>query len=104
MSAIPPPNWISSVAGAQEAQKSATGARNKDAIDEANRTNNGRFAEKLQDVIDQDDRDGQVYSDSEGLGSQGRESGEESLLPEQDAPNIPQDEADKNDGHIDLQA
>ncbi len=32
----------------------------------------GTFADKLQDVIENSDRDSQVYADAEGAGSQGR--------------------------------
>jgi hypothetical protein len=73
MSAIPP-NWLGSILGTPAAQGRAGADRAKSQADEAQQTGGDAFADRLQNVIDEGDRDGQVYSDAEGTGSQGRES------------------------------
>lgn len=88
MSAIPP-NWMASVLGASGAAQQAGVAKNKEAVDRAVVTDRTAFAEKLQNVIDQSDRDGAVYEDSEGLGSQGRAFSEDA--GEQEQPDHDQD-------------
>lgn len=72
MSTIPP-NWLGSIIQTQGAQTRATGDKQSAGAAQAERTGDG-FAEKLQDVIEETDRDSQVYSDAEGSGSQGRPS------------------------------
>lgn len=70
MSAIPP-NWLGSIIQSTGAQQRATASR---AAEGAAPGDKGGFADRLQDVIDSNDRDSQVYSDAEGAGSQGRPS------------------------------
>ncbi len=67
MSAIPP-NWLGSIIQSQGAQERASQAKN---AEEAKGTERGAFSEKLQDIIENTDRDVEVYSDAEGSGSQG---------------------------------
>jgi hypothetical protein len=71
MSAIPPP-WLSSVIQSQGAQERAGPAKNAEAADDAKRTGQAAFSEKLRDAIENEDRDVEVYSDAEGTGSQGK--------------------------------
>ncbi len=99
MTAIPP-NWLSSIAGSSGAQHSAGARKVKEAGDEADRNTGGKFAESLQNVIESSDKDGEVFSDSEGLGSQGRAAAEDTE-PE-DTPQ--QDEHESTDSGLDLQA
>ena len=47
-------------------------SRVRDLFDQAKRNSGENFSEKLQDVIENSDRDAAVYSDAEGAGSQGR--------------------------------
>lgn len=71
MSAIPP-NWLSSIIQSHGAQQRATDAKQKEAAEEVQRTSDTRFAEKLQNVISNEDEDAAVYADAEGAGGQGR--------------------------------
>lgn len=71
MSAIPP-GWLGSVIQTQGAQARAAGEKQASDDAGAERVGGGSFADKLQDVIDETERDSQVYSDAEGTGSQGR--------------------------------
>jgi hypothetical protein len=97
MSAIPP-TWLGSILQTQGAQARAAGDKQGEDVAEAERTSNG-FAEKLQDVIEETDRDSQVYTDAEGTGSQGRpfEEGAEHSPPAAD-------DADAPPGGLDVQA
>ena len=99
MSAIPP-NWLSSIIGAHGAQDRSAIRKNKETADQAERTDNVNFKENLQNVIDNSDRDGEVYEDAEGLGSQGRSS--EEAPPDQ--PQDEQRETDQSSGGLDVQA
>ncbi|MBP7744994.1 MAG: hypothetical protein KA383_02605 [Phycisphaerae bacterium] len=100
MSTIPP-NWLGSIIQTQGAQTRAVGDKQSASAAQAERTGDG-FAEKLQDVIEETDRDSQVYSDAEGSGSQGRPSDtpppEEELAAEDTSP------PDTGGGGLDLQA
>jgi hypothetical protein len=100
MSTIPP-NWMSSVIGAQDVQRNAATARNKDAADEASRSSNAPFAERLQNVIENSDRDSEVYADAEGTGSQGRPSSQES---EEQPAETEHEEDTPTAGGLDIQA
>ncbi len=99
MSAIPP-GWLGSIIQTQGAQARAAGDKQAETAAEAER-GAGSFAEKLQDVIEETDRDSQVYSDAEGSGSQGRPF--EELPPEPET--APEDsELDQPSGGLDVQA
>ena len=67
MSAIPP-NWLGSIIQSQGAQERASQAKS---AEEAKGTERGAFSDRLRDVIENSDRDVEVYSDAEGTGSQG---------------------------------
>jgi hypothetical protein len=67
MSTIPP-NWLGSIIQSQGAQERASQAKS---AEEAKGTERGEFSDKLRDVIENADRDVEVYSDAEGTGSQG---------------------------------
>lgn len=101
MSTIPP-NWMASVLGAHEAQKQSEQKKTREASDQAERAGTEKFAESLKNVIEEADRDSEVYEDAEGLGSQGRSFSEEA---EEDAEH-PEDEpeTDESAGGLDVQA
>ncbi len=97
MSAIPP-NWLGSIIQAHGAQNQAAKARKKETTDQARRTE--PFQDQLQEVIENTDRDSQVYSDAEGSGSQGRSSEEPEETTEQPEAQAP----DEPTGGLDLTA
>jgi len=99
MSTIPP-NWLASILGAPESQRSAGAAKNKDAADQAERSGTARFTENLHEAIENADRDGQVYADAQGLGSQGRETPES----EEEAAHEPDADESAPGQSIDVQA
>ena len=100
MSTIPP-NWLGSIIQTQGGQARAAGDKQKAEAAQTESTKEGTFADKLQDVIDETDRDSQVYSDAEGTGSQGRPSEQ----PDDDQATKPEDEEREEDrGGLDLQA
>lgn len=68
MSTIPP-NWLGSIIQTQGSQARAAEAKQKENAAAAERAGEAGFAEKLQDVIENTDRDSQVYADAEGTGS-----------------------------------
>lgn len=95
MSSIPP-NWLGSIIQSQGAQERAGQAKS---ADEAKSAERGAFSEKLQDVIENTDRDGEVYADAEGAGSEGSPFEER----EEEAP--PEDELDQEStGGLDIEA
>ncbi|MBU0639909.1 MAG: hypothetical protein KKB50_13655 [Planctomycetes bacterium] len=99
MSAIPP-NWLASVIQSQGAQDRAAEAKNRERAAEAERAGVTGFAEKLQNVIENEDRDGEVYSDAEGAGSEGRPHEEtEETQPEQEG-----EDDTATSGGLDLEA
>lgn len=71
MSTIPP-NWLGSIIQTQGSQSKAAVDKQREKAAETERTGTQPFAESLQNVIEESDRDTQVYSDAEGTGSQGR--------------------------------
>ena len=75
MSTIPP-GWLGSVIQTQGAKARAATDMQTEGAAQAERVGGDTFAERLQDVIESNDRDSQVYSDAEGTGSQGRPSSE----------------------------
>jgi hypothetical protein len=97
MSSIPP-NFLGSILQAQGAKARAAADRQQEHAAEVERTG-ASFADKLQDVIDETDRDSQVYSDAEGSGSQGRPS----EPPPQEPPTSTEEDAADQAG-LDLQA
>ena len=100
MSTIPP-NWLGSIIQTQGAKARAAAEKQKEGAADAERVGEGSFADKLQDVIESNDRDSQVYSDAEGAGSQGRPfegpAPEEKPAPDDASP-------DSAAGGLDLQA
>jgi hypothetical protein len=97
MSTIPP-NWLGSIIQSQGAQERANQAKS---VEEAKGTERGAFSEKLQDIIENTDRDVEVYSDAEGTGSQGSPPSE----PEEEEAE--QDEATEEEdlaGGLDIEA
>lgn len=99
MSTIPP-NWMASVLGTHDTQKSASAAKTKEAAEQGERTSNTGFAERLHNVIDNAERDGEVYADAEGLGSQGRAPAEESQKQESEEDH----ESGRSESGLDVQA
>jgi len=94
-----PPNWLGSIIQTQGAQERAAQAK---AAEEARGTERGAFADRLQDVIENTDRDAEVYSDAEGAGSQGSPF---SPAEESEETERPEDGADGKDaGHLDIEA
>jgi hypothetical protein len=93
---------MASVIQSAGAQDSAAAAKRKERADESERTGRGDFAENLQNVIENTDRDSEVYADAEGTGSQGRpHSGEE----EEHLDEEEQEQADEQPGGgLDVQA
>jgi hypothetical protein len=96
MSSIPP-GFLGSILQTVGAKARAAADRQREQAGESERS--GGFAERLADVIEETDRDSQVYSDAEGAGGQGRpdESAEEPA-PE------PPPAADPPASGLDLQA
>ena len=97
MSAIPP-GWLGSIIQTQGAQARAAGDKQAESAAESERAG-GTFAEKLQDVIEETDRDSQVYSDAEGTGSEGRPFEGNGETPPEGEP-----DADQTPGGLDVQA
>mgnify|MGYP000623484386 CR=1 FL=1 len=86
MSTIPP-NLLGSIIQTQGAQQRQAVDKQREDSAQAERVGGGNFADKLQNVIDETDRDTQVYSDAEGTGSQGRPFEEQpESVPEQNEP------------------
>ncbi len=99
MSSIVPPNWLGSIIQTHGARARSVQEREQEGAAQTEREADV-FAEKLRDAIDNTDRDGQVYADAEGAGSQGRpfESAGE-------PPPSPTDDAGAQEGgHLDVQA
>ncbi len=94
-----PPNWMGSIIQTQGAEKASAERKAKESAAESEQA--GGFAEKLQNVIENNDRDSQVFSDAEGAGSQGHpfEEGAEGE-PKQDETSPEEDDA----GGLDVQA
>ncbi len=98
MSTIPP-NWLGSIAQTQGAAARAAEHKRQEEAAQGDHTG-ASFAEKLQDVIENTDRDSQVYSDAEGSGSQGRPFG---TTEEAEQKPAAEEESASADG-LDLQA
>jgi hypothetical protein len=101
MSTIPP-NWLGSIIQTHGAQDRAAEAKNKERAGDAERAGKEGVAERLQDIIENSDRDSEVYADAEGAGSQGRPfSDEEEAEQEQDSA---ADEDEEGRGSLDVEA
>jgi len=100
MSTIPP-NWLGSIIQTHGAQDRAAEAKNKERAADAERAGKEGFAERLQDIIENSDRDSQVYADAEGAGSQGRPFSEEEEKQEHESA---EDEDDEERGSLDIEA
>jgi len=100
---IIPPNWLGSIAQTQGAAARATEQKRQEEAAQGDHTG-ASFAEKLQDVIENTDRDSQVYSDAEGSGSEGRPF--EAPAQEAEEAEKPPDgnEGNNASGGLDLQA
>ena len=98
MSTIPP-NWLGSIIQTQGAQERTTQAKS---VEDAKGAERATFSERLQDVIENSDRDVEVYSDAEGSGSQGSPPSEpeEELEDEKEADG----EQGDNAGGLDIEA
>jgi hypothetical protein len=98
MSTIPP-NWLGSIIQTQGAQERATQAKS---AEEAKGAERATFSERLQDVIENSDRDVEVYSDAEGTGSQGSPPSE----PEDELEEAKETEGELNEdaGGLDIEA
>lgn len=101
MSTIPP-NWLGSIIQTQGSQSKAAVDKQREADAQAERAGTQPFAESLQNVIEESDRDSQVYSDAEGTGSQGRPF-EEPPQPDE-SPDAEGGAPDNPAGGLDLQA
>ena len=101
MSTIPP-NWLGSIIQSQGAQERSTQAKNAENAEEARRSGGGAFSDKLQDVIENTDRDVEVYADAEGTGSQGKPSSETETQPEEEGQD--EEREGENAGSLDVQA
>ena len=101
MSTIPP-NWMGSVLQSHGAQDRAAEAKNKERTADAERAGKNGFSERLQDVIENTDRDTQIYADAEGTGSQGRPFSEEETEEEEKQRDSADD--DEGLGNLDVEA
>ncbi len=97
MSTIPP-NWLGSIIQSQGAQERAGQAKS---AEEAKGTERGAFSDKLRDIIENTDRDVEVYSDAEGTGSQGSPFSEAEEQADQDVPTPEEQEPEPG---LDLEA
>lgn len=100
MSTIPP-NWMGSIIGTHDTQRNASEAKSRDAASQAERN---QFANRLQNAIEETERDNEVYADAEGLGSQGRPSEDESDESTEQLASEQQDEDESSAGGLDVQA
>ena len=100
MSAIPP-NWLGSIIQTQGAARRAAEERAQEQTAESERSSGANFADSLQNVIENSDRDSSVYSDAEGQGGQGSpfEDG-----PPPDEQNPASDSPPASAGGLDIEA
>jgi len=99
MSAIPP-NWLGSIIQTQGAQERAGQAK---AAEEAKGAARARFSEQLSEVIENDDRDAEVYADAEGAGGRGSPFSEDEEAATEDAEKLDADQ-EADGGRLDLEA
>jgi hypothetical protein len=98
-----PPNWLTSITGTQGAQHQSSAHHVKETADQARRAGATPFADSLHNVIDNKDQDGQVFTDAEGTGSQGRPFTDEQQSASADTSDAPADSG-SDAGHIDIEA
>ena len=99
MSSIPP-TWLASIIQTQGSQARSTEAHSKERAGAPERGGD-KFSSELGEVIENDDRDSEVYSDAEGSGSEGKTYSE---ADEDEAAEIdPSNEQVGQDGHLDIQ-
>lgn len=103
MSAAIPPNWMGSVNQTAGAAGRAAAERQREKANEVERVA-GTFADNLQNVIENSDRDSQVYSDAEGGGSQGRPASEPGDEDPVEAGPQAESDGEHPSGSLDLQA
>lgn len=96
MSTIPT-NWLGSIIQSQGAQERAGQAKN---VEEAKGGERADFSDRLRDIIENDDRDAEVYSDAEGSGGRGSPFSESDET--EDKPGGATE--DRESGNLDLQA
>jgi hypothetical protein len=93
---------MGSVLQSHGAQDRAAEAKNKERTADAERAGKNGFSERLQDVIENTDRDTQIYADAEGTGSQGRPFSEEETEEEEEQRGSAVD--DEGLGSLDVEA
>ena len=93
---------MGSVLQSHGAQDRAAEAKNKERTADAERAGKNGFSERLQDVIENTDRDTQIYADAEGTGSQGRPFSEEETEEEEKQRDSADDDAGL--GNLDVEA
>ncbi|RMF81302.1 MAG: hypothetical protein D6744_07305 [Planctomycetota bacterium] len=103
MSSIPPAGHASLIQ-AHGAQNRADETRRKQNADEAQRTRTDTFADRLQEVIENDDQDTQVYADAEGAGSRGKSHEEEPSAENEFAGEADAEQNEASGGGLDIEA
>jgi hypothetical protein len=93
---------MGSVLQSHGAQDRAAEAKGKERTADAERAGKDGFSERLQDVIENTDRDTQIYADAEGTGSQGRPFSEEETEEEEEQRDSAVDE--EGLGNLDVEA
>jgi hypothetical protein len=88
---------MSSIIGTHDTQRNASEAKSRDSASQAERN---QFANRLQNAIEETEKDNEVYSDSEGLGSQGRPSESD----ESEAQRDEEQQDESTPGGLDIQA
>ena len=94
---------MGSVLQSHGAQDRAAEAKSKERTADAERAGKNGFSERLQDVIENTDRDTQIYADAEGTGSQGRPFSEEETEEEEEQQRDSADD-DEGLGNLDVEA
>ena len=95
---------MGSVLQSHGAQDRAAEAKNKERTADAERAGKNGFSERLQDVIENTDRDTQIYADAEGTGSQGRPFSEEETEEEGEEEQRDSADVDEGLGNLDVEA
>lgn len=99
MAAIPP-NWLASNIQSTAAQSRAAEARNRE--QSAEPVAHPAAVRDLTGAVENEGRDGSVYSDSEGSGSQGRSAPDDTPHPDQH--DSPSDDQKGESTHVDVEA
>lgn len=103
MSSIPPAGHASLIQ-AHGAQNRADETRRKQNADEAQRSRTDTFADRLQEVIENDDQDTQVYADAEGAGSRGKSHEDEPSAEDEPTAQADADTDESAGGGLDIEA